>query len=115
MQGKNRKSANDKPRSSPQPRPLQSVASESSSNVPRMPKQPTGYDAPGIGLPSKINQPSSSSSSSQISYHAVPPPASLNSGSPHWRTRKAATCSTANSSSPLLGPPTIIGFPTSHI
>lgn len=56
MTKKQRKSANDKSQSSPQPRPpLRSVANKSSSNVPRMP-QSAGHDAPGIGLPSTASR-----------------------------------------------------------
>lgn len=114
MVKKQRESANDKPQSSPQPRPSQqSVASKSSSNVLQMPYQSAGHDASGIRLPSITNQPYSPSGSSPISYHAVPPPGSLNSGSPRYRTQKAtAKHSTAN---PPFEPPNIKGFQTSHI
>ncbi|KAF8855031.1 hypothetical protein BDZ45DRAFT_596231 [Acephala macrosclerotiorum] len=78
-----------------------------------MPKQSASRDAPGIGLSSTTNKPFSSSGSAQISYHAIPPPASLNSSPPH-RTRKAAKHSTANSSSPPFEPLNTIGFQTSH-
>jgi hypothetical protein len=105
MAKKKRKSANDKPQSSPQPRPSQqSVANKSSSNVPRMPKQSTGRDAPVIGLPSTSNQPFSSSS-----YNAVPPPPSLSIGP--WRTREVAK---ANSFPPPFESPNI-GSQTSRI
>ncbi len=111
-----RKSANDKPQSSPQPRPSQqSVANKSSSRIPPTPKQSAGYDVPDIGLSSTNNQLFSSSGPSQVSYHAVPPPASLNSGSTHWRTRQAAKHSTINSSSPQFEPPNTIRFQTSHV
>jgi len=118
MAKKKRKSANDKPQSSPQPPPSQqSVANKSGSNLPRMPKQSAGHGAPGIGLPSTSNQPFSSSSYNAVSpppssYNAVPPPPSLSSGS--WRTREAAKHSTANLFPPPFESPNI-GSQTSHI
>src|SRR5450432_1839363 len=106
MAKKQRKSANDKPQSFPRPRPSQqSVANKSSSNVPRMPKQSTGHDAPSIRLASTTSQPFSSSSSSQISYHAIPPPASLNSGSPPFESLNIIGFQTSyNIDTPILNP-----------